>query len=466
MDTGLRKRSRFSRAFTIHIRFGHASWNYRYNRRIVLPGSRSRAHMDPHVRRSEPKLVTAMNSTGPRDGRRLVYVLDDDPGVCSVLTGLLGELGCQTREFTHAVEMDVALALAVPDLIIVDLSLGDSDAIEVMRGLASRRFGGATMLISGRHDSATLHQVQNIGKHYGLTLLPFLRKPFSISELEARFTAFEALRGREDGGCLFEQALRSNWLELWYQPKIDLKSKLVYGAEALIRLRHPERGILAPAEFLPPPGDPLHQPLADFVIRRALADWDHLARRQIDIRLAVNVPVSVFENPDFVSGVRRYLPQDEKFSGMIFELTEEEVIRDPDFAREIATQLKLYNIDVSIDDFGRGHSTFERLKQLPFAELKIDRTFVQGCALDRTRREVCGDIVALAHQLRMSVVAEGIEGLRDFRALAEMGCDGGQGYLFAKPMPREDFITALLSRVISRRTPGFVPADESARVAL
>ena len=151
---------------------------------------------------------------------------------------------------------------------------------------------------------------------------------------------------------------------------------------------------------------------------------------------------------------------------MIFELTEEEVIRDPDFAREIATQLKLYNIDVSIDDFGRGHSTFERLKQLPFAELKIDRKFVQGCALDGTRREICRDIITLAHQLRMSVVAEGIEGLRDFRALAEMDCDGGQGYLFARPMPREDFITALLSRVISRRTPGLMPADQSARAAL
>jgi EAL domain-containing protein (putative c-di-GMP-specific phosphodiesterase class I)/ActR/RegA family two-component response regulator len=422
--------------------------------------------MDPHVRRSEPKLGAAMNATGPWDGQRLVYVLDDDPGVCSVLTGLLGELGYQTREFTHAADMDVALALAAPALIIVDLSLGDSDAIEVMRGLASRRFGGGIMLISGRHDSATLHQVQNIGKHYGFTLLPFLCKPFSISELEARLAAFESLSGGEGGGCEFEQALRSNWLELWYQPKIDLKSKLVYGAEALIRLRHPERGILGPAEFLPPPGSPLHLPLADFVIRRALADWSHLAHRQIGIRLAVNVPVSVFENPDFVSRVRRYLPQDEKFAGMIFELTEEEVIRDPEFAREIATQLKLYNIDVSIDDFGRGHSTFERLKQLPFAELKIDRKFVQGCALDRKRREICRDVIILAHQLRMSVVAEGIEGLRDLRALIEMDCDGGQGYLFAKPMPREDFITALLSRVLSRRTPGFMPADQSVRVAL
>jgi EAL domain-containing protein (putative c-di-GMP-specific phosphodiesterase class I)/ActR/RegA family two-component response regulator len=415
---------------------------------------------------SEPKLVAAMSSTGPHDGQRLVYVLDDDPGVCSVLTGLLGELRCRTRAFTRAADLEVALALAAPDLIIVDLSLGDSDAIEVMRSLASRCFDGAIMLMSGRHETATLRQVQDIGKHYGFTLLPFLRKPFSIAELEARLAAFESLNSREDAGSDLEIALRHNGLELWYQPKIDLRSRLVYGAEALIRLRHPERGVLAPADFLPPSGDPLHRPLADFVIRRALADWHHFARQQLGIRIAVNIPVSVFENPDFVAGVRRYLPHDEEFSGMIFELTEEEVIRDPEFAREIATQLSLYNIDVSIDDFGCGHSTFERLKQLPFRELKIDRKFVHGCSRDSKRHEICRSIVALGHQFQMSVVAEGIEGLRDFHALAAMGCDGGQGYLFARPMPREDFITTLLSRIGSRQVPAFMPVSASVPAAV
>lgn len=396
-----------------------------------------------------------MMPDGPRNEGRLVYVLDDDPAMCALLAGLLGELSCRTREFTRAADMEVALALAAPDLIIIDLSLGDSDAIEVMRSLASRRFDGALVLMSGRHEVATLRQVHEIGKHYGFRLLPFLRKPFSIAELQERLVAFDALNDRDAPGSDLEIALRHNMLELWYQPKIDLRSRLVYGAEALVRLRHPERGVLAPAQFLPAPGDPLHQPLADFVIRRALADWRHLARRRIAIRLAVNIPVSVFENPDFVSGVRRYLPQDEEFSGMIFELTEEEVIRDPEFAREIATQLMLYNIDVSIDDFGCGYSTFERLKQLPFRELKIDRKFVHGCAVERERNDACRSIVTLAHQLAMSVVAEGLESLRDLRALTEMGCDGGQGYLFAKPLPREDFITMLLSRIASRQVPRF-----------
>jgi EAL domain-containing protein (putative c-di-GMP-specific phosphodiesterase class I)/ActR/RegA family two-component response regulator len=405
---------------------------------------------------------SVMIADGPREARRLVYVLDDDPALCSVLAGLLGELHCGTREFTRAADMEVALALAAPDLIMVDLSLGESDAIEVMRSLASRRFDGALMLMSGRHETATLRQVHEIGRTYGFRLLPFLRKPFSLTELQERLAAFDALNHHEMPGSELEAALRHNTLELWYQPKIDLRSRLVYGAEALIRLRHPERGVLAPAQFLPPPGDPLHQPLADFVIRRALADWRHLARRRIAIRIAVNIPVSVFENPDFVSGVRRYLPQDPEFSGMIFELTEEEVIRDPDFAREIATQLRLYNIDVSIDDFGCGHSTFERLKQLPFGELKIDRKFVQGCSADGKRNELCRNIVSLAHQFGMSVVAEGIEGLRDLHALTEMDCDGGQGYLFAKPLPREDFITMLLSRIASRHVPRFPPPEPPA----
>jgi EAL domain-containing protein (putative c-di-GMP-specific phosphodiesterase class I) len=172
----------------------------------------------------------------------------------------------------------------------------------------------------------------------------------------------------------------------------------------------------------------------------------------------------VFENPDFVPAVRRYLPREERFPGLIFELTEEEVIRDPDYAHEIATQLKLYRIDVSIDDFGSGHSTIERLHQLPFAELKIDRRYVQGCAREHHRYGLCRSIVDLAHRFEMAVVAEGVENARDCAALVEMACDGAQGFLFARPMERENFITTLLSRVV-RRQPPAKPRFGSAGIA-
>jgi len=269
--------------------------------------------------------------------------------------------------------------------------------------------------------------------------------------VKASLVAIRTAKPRLPSGTDLEGALRNNWLELWYQPKIDLKSKLVYGAEALIRLRHPVRGILTPAAFLPLPTDPLHKPLADFTMQRALADWPHLAARRITMRIAVNMPVSVLDDCNFVSSVRKYLPSHPQFPGLIIELAEQEVIRNPDLVREIATQLKLYSIDLAMGEFGRGAPNLERLNQIPFTELKIDSTHVQGCASNDQKYELCKSFIALAHRYNMSAVAEGVETLGDLQALVEMKCDGAQGYIFAAPMEKQKFVNTLLSRVVKGR---------------
>ena len=241
------------------------------------------------------------------------------------------------------------------------------------------------------------------------------------------------------GDAALEHALRNNQFELWYQPKIDLKSRRTCGAEALIRLRHPQRGILQPAEFLPPSGDPLHHPLADFVIRRALADWRFFAADALTPKLAINMPISIFETSEFVGNLRKYLPADPNFPGLIVELTEDEVISDPELAREIAVQLKLYKIGVAVDDFGSGYATLERVRALPFSELKIDRIKVHGCARSPELARECRNIIELAHRLGMTAVAEGAESADDLRTLTEMGCDMAQGLILAPPMEREEF---------------------------
>ena len=392
---------------------------------------------------------TALEPAHRVAGPDIIYVLDDEPDVCALLTALLDEAGFAARGFTRVAEMEMALTLHAPAVIIVDLTLGESDAIEVIHGLANRRYGGAVMLTSGRHDARTVAQVEHIGRQNGLAMLPFLRKPFQIEDLQQLLAGFASLRPPAPGGTRLEDALRNNWLELWYQPKIDLASRRVYGAEALVRLRHPERGIVAPSSFLPAPGHPLHRPLADFVIRRALADWHYLEEHRIAIKIAVNVPVSVFEDSGFVGGVRKYLPKQPGFPGMILELTEEEVIRDPDFAREVAIQLKLYGVDVAIDDFGCRFSTLERLQQLPFTELKIDQKFVRDCDTEPRKYELCRSIVALAHRFQMTAVAEGIESAGEAQALTRLGCDGGQGFFFARPQERDAFVRMLLERAIA-----------------
>ena len=171
-------------------------------------------------------------------------------------------------------------------------------------------------------------------------------------------------------------ALHNKWLELWYQPKIDLKTLTVSGAEGLLRARHPELGIIMPENILPPTGDPSYAPLSAFVVARAAADWKRFADQGLRLKLAVNVPISALISPNFIRLVRQTLSTDPGFPGLIIEVTEDEIIRDPQWTREIATQLKLYNVHISIDDFGSAYASMSRLNELPVSEVKIDRSFV------------------------------------------------------------------------------------------
>lgn len=376
------------------------------------------------------------------------FVIDDDPRFCAFLTGALSSLGFATQSFTGGLApVEEALTRGRPVLIALDLSLGHFDAIEMMRSLALSRFAGGILLMSG-HDRTTLDDCRGIGERLGLNMLSPLQKPFRLDQLRTVAGTVGAGDGAASGDILAD-ALGNNWLELWYQPQFDLRTGTLAGAEGLIRVRHPQRGILAPAEFLRH-GDELLLPLSNFVVRRALADWSLFAAAQpapwTCQRLAVNVPVSVLQSKDFIDGVRRHLPLHPQFPGLTVEITEDEAIADPHLAREVATQLRLHKVGVAIDDYGVGYSTLARLDQLSFSELKLDRHYVDGCAGDRDKRDSCRLAVELARRFGMRIVAEGVESAADLAVLTDAGFDVAQGYLFSRPLPRDDFAKAFLGQ--------------------
>src|SRR5262249_9218715 len=152
------------------------------------------------------------------------------------------------------------------------------DAIDVMRDLQALGYCGKILLISGR-DETTLKEIQSVGKSRGLAMLPPLRKPFRPADLVAAVSAqaerYILPRAPSGPSVIVDsaEAFAKGWFELWYQPKIALRSFSLCGAEALLRLRHPEHGILSPASFLPPAGDPLYLPISQFVFERAMTDW-------------------------------------------------------------------------------------------------------------------------------------------------------------------------------------------------
>jgi EAL domain-containing protein (putative c-di-GMP-specific phosphodiesterase class I)/FixJ family two-component response regulator len=391
-----------------------------------------------------------VSSSVVTDSNRRAFVIDDDAAVRTSVCRSLAGNGFDPVEFDSTVPFLTQLRLNPPDLVVLNLVFGRSDAVEMIYHLESLKYKGRVLLISGRGEAA-LAEVHQIGKSHGLAMLPPLPAPFRAGDLRERLNAVPEVRAARPveqqpanaPTADLVEALDKGWLELWYQPKIDLKSLTVCGAEALIRARHPEHGIVPPSGILPPTDDPLYQPLSRFVLQRAMSDWRHFAEHRLPLKLAINLPVSVICAPDFVGYLREVLPKGPKFPGLFAEITEDDVTREPGWVREVATQLKLYNVDISIDDFGSAYSSLSRLLHLPCVEVKLDRNFITNCSADQQKRALCRMVIDLARSFNVSTCAEGVETIEDLRTLKKMGCDTAQGYLFAKPLPRHAFVEKL-----------------------
>jgi EAL domain-containing protein (putative c-di-GMP-specific phosphodiesterase class I) len=250
-----------------------------------------------------------------------------------------------------------------------------------------------------------------------------------------------------DGPVRLAEILDRGWLELFYQPKIELKSKRLAGAEGLVRARHPTKGLLSPGTFLPGASEAEMLRLTERVIITALQDWESCATIGIPLKLSVNVPVSALVTLPIAEILRQWRPRHSTWPGIIMEVTEDEIIDDLKIANEVADALREFNCTLALDDFGAGYSSLARLRQLPFSELKIDRSYVANCHIDRVNAGLCETIVELARRFGLTTVAEGIETPHESHKLQGLGCDIGQGYLFAKPMPKAQLIGMVRRRL-------------------
>jgi EAL domain-containing protein (putative c-di-GMP-specific phosphodiesterase class I) len=230
------------------------------------------------------------------------------------------------------------------------------------------------------------------------------------------------------------QALRSGWLELWYQPKIDSRSLAMCGAEALIRMRHPQEGILQPSNFIPAANDAQFLALSGFVVDRALADWRFFVSEQRQVDLSINLPISFLNDAACIDYLRRRLPDHPAFDGLIVEIDGRDIARELSVARKFASHARLQKIAISVDRLGNDWAVLTRLRNFPFVEIKVDREFVSGCGNDRSKRRLCRHIVEVGSQFGARTVAVGVESEADFVTARDLGFDVIQGFHLAKPM--------------------------------
>ena len=241
---------------------------------------------------------------------------------------------------------------------------------------------------------------------------------------------------------------------IYYQAKVDVRSRRITGAEALIRWRHPRRGILSPAHFLPAAIDTgLIRSMDEWMLREACLQsrrWQ--AAGLAPITVSVNVSNSLFHGSTLVPTASKALSESGLASQYLeLELTESIAMRDMDTSITMLEDLKRMGIRLSIDDFGTGYSSLSYLQRLPLSRLKIDQSFVRNLGTDEHNERIIRAIIALAHSFPLPVLAEGVETEEQFRKLEEEGCDEVQGYLFSRPTNAEEFERFLRRDADSRR---------------
>jgi diguanylate cyclase (GGDEF)-like protein len=241
------------------------------------------------------------------------------------------------------------------------------------------------------------------------------------------------------------QAMGTHELRLYLQPKINLQSGQVVAAEALVRWQHPQRGLLPPAEFIP------FAEQAGFI--RQLTAWviDSAARtaqkahaRGLGLRISVNLSARDLMDQDLPAKVMAVLQQyGTRPQWLCLEITESAIMDDPQRAMLTLQHLRRLGFCLSIDDFGTGYSSLAYLKRLAVDELKIDKSFVMAMERDLDDAKIVRSTIELAHNLGLSVVAEGLETARTWKLLAALGCDEGQGFYISQPIPEEQFMAWL-----------------------
>jgi len=403
---------------------------------------------------AKPDVIAA---NGERKGA-LAFIIDEEGAIRQFVSLILQGSGVDTIEFVDGASFRDTPIARLPDIVFLNVNLEVQDAVASIETLAQAGFTGSVQLMSSR-GSAVLDNVKQAGEQMKLPMLPVLKKPFETSAIQKVLSELKLGHGPAPTGVkiTLAEALKNNWIEFWYQPKIDLRRKQLAGAEAFARVCHPEHGVLLPGSFMPGADDASVQTLAERALVSALQSGLNLSRFGVNLRIAINVPVKCLVTLPVDKIVREHRPSVDDWPGLMIDVTESQIVNELALANDLSKKFAEHNVRLAIDDFGKSYTSLTKLKELPFAEMKLDRSFVVGCGTDKIHAPICKTVIDLAHSFGALAVGIGLEKASDTSALVSMGCDLGQGFLFGQPMPEERFTALLKQRVMVRPAAAHAP---------
>ncbi len=383
----------------------------------------------------------------PRD----VLIVDDDPIMAVIAEAYFRRIGSDV--IRTAANGRIALDLIDEhgedvDFILCDLNMPELDGVEFLRHLRYRNFPGRIVILSGE-KGAVVRSAGSLGTAHDLDIVGTLHKPLNVGELDQVVSLAPKKEQSEtekrppvkvSGGDL-AVAIQCGHIQPYFQPKVEVRTKHIVGAEALARWVHPGFGIIGPDHFIPVAvTNGLIEELTDSMLIQtidALAKWRHAG---FYIKISVNLTAHALRDLEFPNRLasmttKAGIPS----SSLVLEVTESSLLEDSQASVETLTRLRIMGFDVSIDDFGTGYSNLEQLRKFPFSELKIDRSFVSEANTDSFAKTCVETSVNLGRELEMRLVAEGVETQEGWDFVAASGIDEVQGFFVAKPMSAEDF---------------------------
>lgn len=414
-----------------------------------------------------------------RVGRRdlVALVADDSPAMRTYLSALLARNGVDhVFEAGDGLEALRLLRDARPavNVMFCDLDMPSMDGVDTLRRVALAHPEVSVVVFSAM-DPRVMNTVARMSEVQGLEVLGILAKPFSEKDVRAQLDRWRIARRRDVQvqrvECTpdeIEAALKDDRIEVYYQPKVRLSDGVPVGVEALVRLRYPHVGIIAPSLFLVvAEAANLMPAITQRVLERSLQQASRWAMNGLSLDLAVNLAPSILrrlEWPDAIAGLAgRYGFPAERIT---LEVTEQHVDTHPEMLHN-AARFRIKGFQLAVDDFGTGDSGISRLRSLPFTELKIDQSFTLEAASREDLRTLLQTSVELAHRLHMGVVAEGVETADQWAMLAQYGCDAVQGNYITPAIPADqipDSLARWSSRVrvaaaVRSREPGTEPSS-------
>jgi len=375
-----------------------------------------------------------------------VLIIDDEAWQRQSVQQVVDQLGLTASQAENLEQARAYLNDQPFEFVVLDLSLGAEDGIELLRDLARVRSTSALIFISG-FDDRVCAAATRLAAAYGLRVAGTLQKPLQLVALKNLLQSWPAhvkpAQLDRDSPLLTAENLRQGLARgeiiAVFQPKIDLLTGRTIGVEALARWDSPEFGVISPEQFVPlaEQANLIEQLTRVILIAslRSCADW---RRTHPGVALAVNLSPSIFDLklPEAIEQLLRDIGVPAEM--LTLEVTESVIVADEIVAADVLTRLRIKGVQLAIDDFGTGYSSLVTLLRLPFNELKIDRMFVASCLENDDALRIVKAVISLAHEMGLRVVAEGIESLDIRDALAHRGCDYGQGWLWPRAMTAPD----------------------------